>query len=110
MKYHFVVTKDLAVFGLSLSAGLGLLLVIAGLLGAAVSAEAATVSLLLVLGFVMLVIGFIGWLMVVQPWRHFDDINVPMDTGHGHAAEPHSAEAALVPHDAAAHAVEPAKH
>jgi len=56
---------------------------------------------------VLLIIGIGGWLVVVQPWRHFDDINQPLDDGHGHG---HATEQAIVPHDDSANAVETAQH
>jgi ABC-type nickel/cobalt efflux system permease component RcnA len=112
VKYHYVVTKDLATFGLSLSAGFGLILIIVALAVSVVAGESAAylVSMALVVGLVLMFIGIAGWLVVVQPWQKFDDINQPLDDGHGHApAEPHADEHAIVPHDDA-HAVEPAQH
>lgn len=111
MKYHYVVTKDLATFGLSLSAGFGLILIIVALAISVVIGETAAylVSGAIAVGLVLMVIGIGGWLIVVQPWRHFDDINQPLDDGHGHAAEPH-AEQAMVPAGDSAHAVETAQH
>ena len=111
MKYHYVVTKDLATFGLSLSAGFGLVLIIIALAISMVFGEpvAYLVSGAIAAGVVLMIIGIGGWLAVVQPWRHFDDINQPLDDGHGHP--PHVAgEQAIVPHDDSAHAVEPAQH
>ncbi|MFN8378755.1 MAG: hypothetical protein U0452_08795 [Anaerolineae bacterium] len=114
MKYHYVVTKDLATFGLSLSAGFGLVMIIIALAVSVVAGESAAylVSGAIVVGLVLMVIGIAGWLVVVQPWRHFDDINQPLDDGHGHghAADPHAAEQAIVPHDDSTHAVETAQH
>jgi ABC-type nickel/cobalt efflux system permease component RcnA len=111
VKYHYVVTKDLAAFGLSLSAGFGLILIIVALAVSVVSGESAAylVSLALVVGLVLMFIGIAGWMILVQPWRRFDDINQPLDDGHGHGSEPHADDHAIVPHDDA-HAVEPAQH
>ena len=112
VKYHYVVTKDLATFGLSMSAGVGLILIIIALAISVVAGESAAyyVSGAIVIGLVLMVIGIGGWLILVQPWRRFDDINQPLDDGHGHSAEPHGEDHAIVPHDAGAAAVEPAAH
>jgi ABC-type nickel/cobalt efflux system permease component RcnA len=111
VKYHYVVTKDLATFGLSLSAGFGLVLIIVALAVSVVASASVAylVSGAIVVGLVLMIIGIGGWLIVVQPWKRFDDINQPLDDGHGHGhAEPHADEHAIVPADT--HAVEPAKH
>ena len=109
VKYHYVVTKDLATFGLSLSAGFGLVLILIALAVSVVVGEPAAylVSGAIAVGIVLLIIGIGGWLVVVQPWRHFDDINQPLDDGHGHG---HATEQAIVPHDDSANAVETAQH
>ncbi len=110
MKYHYVVTKDLATFGLSLSAGLGLILIIVALAVSAIAGKSAAyvVSLAITVGVVLMFIGITGWLIVVQPWRNFDDINVALPDEHGHTA--HGPETAIVAHDETASAVEPAQH
>ena len=111
MKYHYVITKDLATFGLSLSAGFGLILIIVALAVSVVAGEPAAylVSMALVIGLVLMVIGIGGWLIAVQPWRRFDDINQPLDDGHGHGSVPHADEHAIVAADDS-HAVETARH
>jgi ABC-type nickel/cobalt efflux system permease component RcnA len=111
VKYRYSVTKDLATFGLSLSAGLGLILIIIALAASVVSGDAVatTASLLVTVGIVLMIIGIAGWMVVVQPWRRFDDINVALPDEHGHGAA-HGSETAIVAHEAGAHAVEPAQH
>lgn len=110
MKYRYRVTNDLSAFGLSLSAGLGLVLIITALAISVVEGESAAygTSLLVTVGIVLMIIGVIGWLIVVQPWRTFDDINVALPDEHGHSA--HGPETAIVAHDDSADAVEPVQH
>ncbi|HYO88078.1 MAG TPA: hypothetical protein VER79_05485 [Candidatus Limnocylindrales bacterium] len=111
MKYRYSVTKDLATFGLSMSAGLGLILIIIALAASVVAGESVAygASLVITVGLVLMVIGIAGWLILVQPWRHFDDINVALPDEHGHGAA-HGPESAIVPRDDSAHAVEPEQH
>lgn len=110
MKYRYRVTNDLTGFGLSLSAGLGLILIITALAISVIEGEAAATgtSLLVTVGIVLMVIGVVGWLIVIQPWRTFDDINVALPDEHAHSA--HGPETAIVAHDDDAGAVEPAQH
>lgn len=76
-------------------AGLTLMMVVAGI--GAVQGEAADSSLLLVLflaGAAAMISSIIAWFAVVQPHKHFDDINIPQ------AADPHHEdEHAIVAHD-----------
>lgn len=97
-------------FGLALTAGAGLILMILSLaLGAieGAAADSTIVGLTFVAGLLLLGVGIIGWLAVVQPFAHFDDINVPQYTGHddSHADEhpllpegEHN-EHAIIPHE-----------
>src|SRR5258707_6520973 len=72
--------------------GGGLLLIILGLVRAALLAGTPDAfnfidSLLLGLGSGLMVLGFVVWLMLVQPWKNFDDWSKPLYTGHeDHAA------------------------
>jgi ABC-type nickel/cobalt efflux system permease component RcnA len=107
VRYNNKQTSNPLTFGLALAAGLGLILMITalavGVLQGA-SADSRAVGFALVAGFALLVCGIIGWLVVVRPFDHFDDINVPKDTGHAHTSH----ETAIVAHDSdAEHAVEP---
>jgi hypothetical protein len=98
-------------FGLALVAGAGLIVMIVALGLGAIQGDAANTSTfngVFAIGVALLLVGIIGWALVVQPWTHFDDINVPMDTGHGHAAPAHDEGAAIVV--APAHDVEPHTH
>ena len=107
MRYNNKQTSNPLNFGLSLAAGLGLMVMITALAVGVLQGESAdsrAVGFALVAGFVLLLCGVIGWLAVVRPFDHFDDINVPKDTGHGHTSH----ETAIVAHDSdTEHAVEP---
>jgi ABC-type nickel/cobalt efflux system permease component RcnA len=77
--------------GFSFAAGLGLILIISGLAygvtgGSNVNDDA--VVLMLAAGAAFLILGLGAWLSIMQPWTRFDDINVPMNTGHHN--EPHA--------------------
>jgi len=72
-------------FGLSLTAGAGLILMILALGFGVVqgaNANSTAIGLTFAGGLGLLIIGVVGWLATVQPFNHFDDINVPMYTGH----------------------------
>lgn len=86
--------------GLSLLSGLGVtLMILAAALGVTGS-DPETMGLLFVGGLALLIVGAVAWAGVVQPWAHFDDINVPApDEHHGHEAHDQD-ETAIVPHAA----------
>jgi hypothetical protein len=72
-------------FGLSMTAGAGLILMIIALGFGVVQGQAANstaIGLTFAGGLGLLIIGIGGWLATVQPFKHFDDINQPMYTGH----------------------------
>lgn len=110
MRYNNKQTSNLLTFGLAMTAGLGVILMIIALaigVTQGESADGSLISFTLVLGLTLLIGGIIGWLIVVRPFDHFDDINVPKDTGHGHGEH----ETAMVTHDSdSEHAVEPVRH
>ena len=87
------------VLGMSMIAGLGLILVITALAIGVIQGTAAdsnTVAVTFVSGIGLFLIGAVGWFGLTQPQRHFDDINQPLDDGsHGHS-EPHD-DHAIVP-------------
>jgi hypothetical protein len=95
--------------GLAFVAGAGVTLMILALgfgvtEGAAANGSAITISFLA--GVMLLILGIVGWYVVVQPQKHFDDINVPMYTGHAHDAhheeahaDEHADEHAIIPHE-----------
>lgn len=98
MKYSFKKTSNPLTFGLSIAAGGGLILMMLTLAAGVIQGEAANSSLISLTfagGLVLFLTGFIGWLVVVRPFAHFDDIDVPKDTDHGHGHEEH----AIVQHD-----------
>jgi hypothetical protein len=109
MRYNFKQTGNSLVFGLSLTAGIGLVLMMGALMVGAVAAEQAgsEVWFAFVIGLTLLLVGLIGWLVVVQPFAHFDDIDQPMEGEHSHG---HDSETAIVPHEESEHAVELAQH
>ena len=104
-------TDNPLLFGLSLLAGGGLVLIILVLaygvvLGSA--ADDAPLGLLFLLGLALFISGAVGWAVVVRPFEHFDDINVPLDDGHGHGHAPHTDDHALPA--TTDKAIEPAHH
>jgi 4-amino-4-deoxy-L-arabinose transferase-like glycosyltransferase len=102
-----VYTQGLA-FGLAMLAGGSLTLsIVMVCVGAFFSAGSDTslIGILFVLGLLGFIGGSAAWVGYVQPYKHFDDITVPLY--HGHAHDEHH-EAA---HDEAAeHAAQSAHH
>lgn len=87
--------------GMAFIAGIGLTLMVVAAGVGVVQGEAASSSLLGLMfagGLVMLISGIVAWFVIVQPHHHFDDINVPEYTGHGHGDEHHAEEHAIVEH------------
>jgi hypothetical protein len=108
VKYNNKQTSNPLTFGLALTAGIGLIVMIIALGIGVVQGEAAdsrAIGFAVITGFTLLVVGLVGWLVIVRPFDHFDDINVPKDMG-GHGEH----ETAIVAHDGDSHAVEPAHH
>ncbi|MEO0563130.1 MAG: hypothetical protein AAF125_13560 [Chloroflexota bacterium] len=67
--------------GMSLGLGIGV-----------VQGEAANMGLFNALffgGLVLLIGASLGWFGAAQPYKHFDDINVPQYTGHDHHDDEH---------------------
>jgi hypothetical protein len=101
--YHFTKHKELTsvkvsekistnhspiVWLVSLVAGLGVTLMIIAL-GVGViqgeGSESKSIGLLFAAGLVLFILGAGAWYGVVQPQKHFDDINIPAeDEHHGH--------------------------
>ncbi len=76
---------------LAFTAGLGLTLMAVALALGAIqgsTADSGAIGLTFAVGLVLFVLGFAGWIGIVQPHKHFDDINIPQDTGH-HAESTH---------------------
>lgn len=109
MRYNNRQTGNPLTFGLAMTAGIGLVVMIIALAVGVVQGETAdsgAIGFAVLTGFTLLLVGLIGWMIVVRPFDHFDDINVPKDTGHGHE----STETAIVAHDEdTEHAVEPVR-
>ncbi len=88
--------------------GAGLILMMLALGIGVVQGDAANGSVMgitFVGGLILLALGIGGWIALVQPFKNFDDINVPQYTGH-HDHEEHekleaSAEAqtSIIPHE-----------
>ena len=101
-------TNNPLTFGLALAAGIGVILMILALAVGVIQGETAdanALGLVIAGGLILLIVGVGGWVGVVQPYRNFDDINQPKDTGH-HAHAAPSADAAHASEPAAeAHAV-----
>ena len=84
-------TDNPLLFGLSLLAGAGLITMILSLAYGVIAGADANINSIgsfFVLGLVLLITGVLGWVAVVRPFENFDDINIPMDTGHGHEEHP----------------------
>lgn len=86
-------------FGLALTAGAGLILMILALGIGVVQGTASNsslIGLLFVAGLLLLIAGVAAWTAVVRPFANFDDINVPKDSGH-HGHDDHAEEELLLP-------------
>ncbi|MCK6579658.1 MAG: hypothetical protein L6Q98_16310 [Anaerolineae bacterium] len=100
MDSHGHPSRQPVAFGLALTAGGGLVLIIIALaLGVVNNAavEGGAVGYLFVAGLLLLIVGIVTWAAVVRPFEHFDDINEPKDSGHGHGAHEAHGEDLLLP-------------
>lgn len=104
-------TNNPLTFGLAMVGGIGLIAMIFSLGIGVVSgddANAGAIGGLFLVGLVMLISGIVGWFVVVQPQKHFDDIDVAQDGGHGHGAhDVHGEVTAMTTVPVNAHIVEP---
>lgn len=101
-------TNNPLTFGLAMTAGIGIILMVLALALGVIQGEAAdanALGLLIVGGLILFIVGVAGWYGVVQPQRNFDDINVPIDTGHHGHATPGAIEVHASEPDAHAHDV-----
>jgi hypothetical protein len=74
--------------GLAILAGSGMtLMIVAGAIGVITGQG---VELMFIIGTLALIGGGAAWMAIERPFTHFDDINQPLDGGHGHG---HAAEA-----------------
>jgi len=81
--------------GLAMVGGLGLTLIVIALGFGVVGGEQANSNLVglgVLSGALILLVAIVAWFGVVQPHKHFDDINQPLedDHGHGHAEDAHA--------------------
>ncbi|MDX1992943.1 MAG: hypothetical protein SF029_11155 [bacterium] len=88
--------------GLALLGGLGVTLMIVALAAGVVGAEGGTVGLLLLAGLAMLIGAAVAWGAVVQPWTHFDNINLPAEDDHHGGTDHDHDEHAVVVYEASA--------
>jgi hypothetical protein len=73
--------------GLAMLTGLGLILMVgAGTIGVihAQSANTDLINLLFAGGVALFISGIVAWAAVTRPWEHYDNIEIPVDDGHGH--------------------------
>lgn len=85
MVSHERKTSKPLLFGLSLAAGLGFLLMLVALAVGMVQGTNANITVQSVTFFVglgLFLFGVIAWFVTVRPDLHFDDINEPMYHGH----------------------------
>jgi 4-amino-4-deoxy-L-arabinose transferase-like glycosyltransferase len=96
---------------LAMLAGGGVVLMILALALGVVGDETSTslISVLFVGGLLALITGSIAWYGVVRPDTHFDDINQPLDGGHGHGhdTETHDDHAIIAADDHTVHSHTP---
>ncbi len=88
------------VLGVSLVAGLGVIMMILALGFGVVQGEAAdstVIGLLLVGGAIVFILGAGSWFAITQPQKHFDNISIPME------AEPHHDHTELAEHSEPEH-------
>lgn len=67
-------------------------------------ADSSAIGIAVLFGFALLVTAIGGWVVIEQPHKDFDDINVPQYHGHhGHADEHHDDETHDTPQTEAVH-------
>jgi len=62
--------------------GIAVTLVALLLIGLGTIENADITTSLLIVGLALIVLGVGGWLIMVRPWEHFDDLKTPHYTGH----------------------------
>lgn len=83
------------VLATSLVAGLGLILAVTALAIGVIQGNTQFTGLLLAAGVLLFILGVVGWFGLVQPHKHFDDINEPAPDEHH--PEAHHDEHAIEP-------------
>ncbi len=75
--------------GLAMTGGAGITLAMLALSIGVIdpTADSRVIGLAVLAGVLALTSAIVAWFFVVQPHKHFDDINVPQYTGHHHNAE-----------------------
>lgn len=70
--------------GLSMAGGAGITLAVVALaIGVVIpDVDPGIIGGLLLIGLLAVGASIAAWTAIVQPFRNFDDINVPLDTGH----------------------------
>ena len=72
--------KDTTSILMAMVAGAGfILLMVVFFMGAVDLATRNTLQILFLFGAFLLLAGFVSWLYRRQPFRHFDDINIPLE-------------------------------
>jgi hypothetical protein len=56
-------------------------------------ADSRVLTLVFTLGLALFICGFGGWMAVVRPFTHFDDINEPLAEAHSHGHHPEGHDA-----------------
>lgn len=72
------------VLGTSLVAGLGVLLAVLALAIGVIQGSTQFTGLMLAAGLLLFIMGVVGWIGLVQPFKNFDDINIPAPDEHHH--------------------------
>lgn len=81
------VLDNTLLINLSAIGGVGITLIVIALGIGVVGGEAVdsrVVGMGVLAGILLLVFAIVAWTGYVQPYKHFDDINQPLDDGHGH--------------------------
>lgn len=89
---------DSMTFSLAMVAGSGVVLMIIALGIGAIYGEGAggLIGILFGVGLLAMVSGAVAWFGIVQPQKHFDDINVPAEDDHGHGHDDHATEIIVI--------------
>ncbi len=78
-------TEPEAIVAFVIGAGITLILAAVGLAAAqngTPNFDASRLNIILVIGGLLVLLGVFAWLMVVRPWKNFDDWSTPLYTGH----------------------------
>lgn len=80
--------------GLALVGGFGITLIVVAFFAGVVDStiNSSVIGLAILAGLLALFGAIVAWFAVVQPHKHFDDINVPQYHGHEHHDDHHEDE------------------